>query len=358
MRGHGAQRGKQYAVRSAAAVAGVAVAVAIVAGCASRSGLATRDDKSAGGAIQFAAAKVVSARSVHVHATIAGGFDATIDGSIVFAPALQADLTLKAAGSTSAGANADIANAAGLLPTHVIYDGTTIYFPIKPSDNVTSKDKPKAAWFGLNADKTVAKDSPELALLRTDPAALVKELLAKGTFAQAGSETVDGVATTRFGMDVAGDTPGHVDVWLDEAGLPVEIAGGRRTPGTRTRTRTRASRKRAGSRCTSASGDIRSRSPLPGRRGDRRGRPGFVRGAGPAVHHLRQSAERIRPGKSRRDHSARNHRGVDPRCGVRSEADRVHPGPGQRDAVSAGLADHHLPHAVVGHGAADRPLTR
>ncbi|GAA2021922.1 hypothetical protein GCM10009839_18890 [Catenulispora yoronensis] len=225
MRGHGAQRGKQYAVRSAAAVAGVAVAVAIVAGCASRSGLATRDDKSAGGAIQFAAAKVVSARSVHVHATIAGGFDATIDGSIVFAPALQADLTLKAAGSTSAGANADIANAAGLLPTHVIYDGTTIYFPIKPSDNVTSKDKPKAAWFGLNADKTVAKDSPELALLRTDPAALVKELLAKGTFAQAGSETVDGVATTRFGMDVAGDTPGHVDVWLDEAGLPVEIAG-------------------------------------------------------------------------------------------------------------------------------------
>ncbi|WP_194909181.1 LppX_LprAFG lipoprotein [Catenulispora rubra] len=211
MPGHSAQRRRRRVVRGVAAAAGVAAAVAVVAGCASRSGLAARSDKSVGGAIQFAAAQVVAAKSVHVHGVLSGGASGTVDGAVVFAPAVQGELTLK------------LSDAADMVPTHVLYDGTTFYTSIPKGYHATSKAKPNASWFAMSATDLVPKNSPVLSMLRSDPAALVKEVLAKGRFTQAGTGTADGVAATHFTGDLAGDTTGHVDVWLDASGLPVEI---------------------------------------------------------------------------------------------------------------------------------------
>lgn len=210
MLGHGAQRGRQHAVRGVAAVAGMAIAV-VVAGCASKGGLAARSDKSAGGAIQFAAAQIVAAKSVHVHGVVSGSTSGTVDGSFVFAPALQGELTLKADQDADS------------TPTRFLYDGTTIYASIPKAYHATSSAKPNASWFAIDATTLVPKDSPVLGLLKSDPAALVKELLAKGKFAQTGTGTADGVAATHFTGDLAGDATGHVDVWLNASGLPVEI---------------------------------------------------------------------------------------------------------------------------------------
>ncbi|MEY9857903.1 hypothetical protein ABH935_003516 [Catenulispora sp. GAS73] len=211
MPGHSAQRRRRRTVHGIAAAAGLATAVAVVAGCASRSGLAARPDKSVGGAIQFAAARVVAAKSVHVHGAISGGVSGTVDGSVVFAPALQGELTVK------------LSDAADMVPTRVLYDGTTLYTSIPKGYHATSKAKPNASWFAMNAADLLPKNSPVLGMLRSDPAALVKQVLAKGKFAQAGTGTADGVAATHFTGDLAGDTAGHVDVWLDATGLPVEI---------------------------------------------------------------------------------------------------------------------------------------
>lgn len=212
MPGHSAQRNRGRAVRGVVAIAGAAIAVAVVAGCASKGGLAARSDKSAGGAIQFAAAQVVAEKSVHVHGAISGGASAgTIDGSVVFAPTLQGELTVK------------LDSDADMVPTRILYDGTTFYTSIPKGFHATSKAKPNASWFAMSADALVAKNSRVLTVLRSDPAALVKELLAKGKFAQTGTGTADGVAATHFAGDLAGDTTGHVDVWLDTSGLPVEI---------------------------------------------------------------------------------------------------------------------------------------
>lgn len=211
MPGHSAQRRRRRAVHGIAAAAGVATAVAVVAGCASRSGLAARPDKSVGGAIQFAAARVVAAKSVHVHGAISGGTSGTVDGSVVFAPTLQGELTVK------------LSDVADMVPTRILYDGTTFYTSIPKGYHATSQAKPNASWFAMSAADLVPKDSPVLSMLKSDPAALVKEVLAKGKFAQAGTGTADGVAATHFTGDLAGDTSGHVDVWLDASGLPVEI---------------------------------------------------------------------------------------------------------------------------------------
>lgn len=211
MRGHSAQQSRQRAVRGVAAVAGVAIAAAVVAGCASRNGLAARSDKSAGGAIQFAAAQVVTAKSVHVHGSISGDASATVDGSVAFAPTLKGELTI------TAGQNAD------MVPSHVLYDGTTFYAAIPKGYHATAKTKPNASWFALSATDVLPKNPTALAMLKSDPAALVKALLAKGEFTQAGTGTADGVAATHFTGDLAGDTAGHADVWLDASGLPVEI---------------------------------------------------------------------------------------------------------------------------------------
>lgn len=211
MAGHGAQRGRQRTIKGVAAVAGVAVAVAVIAGCASRSGLAARSDTSAGGAIQFAAARVVAAKSVHVHGAISGAASGTLDGSVVFAPTLEGELTVK------------LDHDADMVPSHILYDGTTFYTSIPKGYHATSKAKPNASWFAMSAAELVPKNSSVLAALKSDPATLVKEVLAKGKFAQAGTGTADGVAATRFTGDLAGDTSGHVDVWLDASGLPVEI---------------------------------------------------------------------------------------------------------------------------------------
>lgn len=224
MLGHGAQRGKRRAVRGVAAVAGVAVAVAAFAGCASRdSGLATRSDKSAGGAIQFAAAQIVAAKSVHVHGAVTGTISGTVDGSLVFAPKLEGDLTLKAD------------QFADTMPTRFLYDGTTFYSSIPKADHATSKAKPNASWFSIDVASVLPKDSPVLALLKSDPAALVKELLAKGKFTEAGTGTADGVAATHFTGDLTGEASGHVEVWLNTSGLPVEIVvqstADKQTPG-------------------------------------------------------------------------------------------------------------------------------
>lgn len=223
MPGYGAQRGRRRAVQGVAAVAGAAIAVAVIAGCASRSGLAARSDKSVGGAIQFAAAQVVAAKSVHVHATVSGGISGTVDGSVLFAPALEGDLTFK------------LGHDADRFPTRILYDGTTFYTSIPKAYHATSKAKPNATWFAISADTLVPKSSPVFTMLKSDPAGLVKELLAKGEFTQTGTGTADGVAATHFTGDLAGDTIGHVDVWLDASGLPVEIvfqsAAGEQPPG-------------------------------------------------------------------------------------------------------------------------------
>ena len=212
MLGHGAQRGGQRVVHGVAVVAGGAIAVAVIAGCASKdSGLATRSDKSAGGAIQFAAAQIVAAKSVHVHGAVTGTTSGTVDGSLVFAPKLEGDLTLKAD------------QYADTMPTRFLYDGTTFYSSIPKADHATSKAKPNASWFSIDVASVMPKDSPVLALLKSDPAALVKELLAKGKFTEAGTGTADGVAATHFTGDLTGEASGHVDVWLNASGLPVEI---------------------------------------------------------------------------------------------------------------------------------------
>jgi hypothetical protein len=215
--GHGtqrnsAQRSRRRAVHGVVAIAGAAIAVAVVAGCASRNGLTARSDKSAGGAIQFATAQVVAAKSVHVHGVISGGDSAgTMDGSVVFAPTLQGELTVK------------LDSEADMVPTRILYDGTTFYTSIPKGFHATSKEKPNASWFSMSADAPGSKKSPVLTALKSDPAALVKELLAKGKFTQTGTGTADGVAATHFTGDLGGDTPAHVDVWLDASGLPVEI---------------------------------------------------------------------------------------------------------------------------------------
>jgi hypothetical protein len=211
MPGHSAQRGRRVIVHGVAAAAGVAIAVAVVAGCASKSGLAARSDKSVGGAIQFAAAQVVAAKSVHVHGAISGGVSGTVDGSVVFSPTLQGELTVK------------LDHEADMVPTRILYDGTTVYTSIPKGYHATSKAKPNASWFAMSAAALVPKNSPVLTVLKSDPAALVKEVLAKGKFTQTGTGTADGVAATHFTGDLAGDTTGHVDVWLDASGLPVEI---------------------------------------------------------------------------------------------------------------------------------------
>lgn len=212
---HSAQHGRRRAVRGVAAVAGAAIAVAVVAGCASRSGLAARSDKSAGGAIQFAAVKVVAAKSVHVHGTVSGvaSGDATgtIDGAIVFAPTLQGELTMK------------LDHDAEMVPTHILYDGKTLYSSIPKGFGATSKAKPNATWFAVDMTTLVPKESPVLSALKSDPAALVKVLLAKGKFTQALTDTADGIAATHFTGDLSGDDAGHVDVWLDGSGLPIEV---------------------------------------------------------------------------------------------------------------------------------------
>lgn len=211
MLGHGAQPGRRRAVRGVAVVAGAAIVVAAFAGCASKdSGLATRSDKSAGGAIQFAAAQVVAAKSVHVHGTVSGNDSGTLDGSAVFAPTLQGELTFKGDQATDTDA------------TRFLYDGKNVYSSIPKIYHATSKAKPNASWFAMDAASLVPKDSPVPALLKSDPAALVKELLAKGKFTEAGTGTADGVAATRFAGELSGDARGHVDVWLDASGLPVE----------------------------------------------------------------------------------------------------------------------------------------
>jgi hypothetical protein len=57
----------------------------------------------------------------------------------------------------------------------------------------------------------------------------------KGKFTQTGTGTADGVTATHITGDLAGDTIGHVDVWLDASGLPVEIVfqstAGKQPPG-------------------------------------------------------------------------------------------------------------------------------
>lgn len=211
---HSAQRGGRRFVGGVAVVAGAAIAVAVVTGCASKdSGLATRSDKSAGGAIQFAAAEVVAAKSVHVHGSVSGSASGTVDGSVVFAPTLQGDLTL----SVKTPVDADA------IPNRYLYDGKSFYTSIPKSWHATTKTKPNASWFAVDASTLAPKDSPVLALLKSDPAALVKELLAKGKFTEAGTGTADGVAATHFTGDLSGATAGHVDVWLDGSGLPVEV---------------------------------------------------------------------------------------------------------------------------------------
>jgi hypothetical protein len=211
MSGHSAQRGRRRAIHGVTAVAGVAFAVAVVAGCASRSGLEARSDKSADGAIQFAAAQVVAAKSVHVHAVLSGQISGTADGSVAFAPTLQGELTTQ------------LSPAEDMIPSRVLYDGTAFYVSIPKGYHATSKAKPNAAWFSMTATDLVPKSSPVLAMLKSDPAALVKELLSKGKFSQAGIGTVDGVAATHFAGDLTGEADGHADVWLDASGLPVEI---------------------------------------------------------------------------------------------------------------------------------------
>lgn len=209
---HSAQPGRRRAVRGVAAVACAAIGVAVVAGCASRSGLAARSDKSPDGAIQFAAAQVVASKSVHIHGTISGGDSAgTFDGSAVLAPTLQGELTVK------------LDKADDMVPTHILYDGKTYYTSIPKGFHATSKAKPNAAWLGMSANDARSKKSAVLTTLQSDPAALVKELLAKGKFTQTGTGTTDGVATTHFSGDLSGGTANHVDVWLDASGLPVEI---------------------------------------------------------------------------------------------------------------------------------------
>jgi hypothetical protein len=206
----------------------VAVAVAVVAGCASRSGLAARSDRSAGGAMQYAAARVAAVKSVHVHGVISGDTSGTVDGPVVFAPAVQGDLTVK------------LDKEADMVPSRVLYDGTTFYAAIPKSYHATSKAKPNAAWFAVSGADLLPKDSTVLTMLKSDPPALVREILAKGRFAEAGTGPADGVAATHFTGDLAGDSPsragaGHVDVWLDASGLPVEIVfqspAGNRPPG-------------------------------------------------------------------------------------------------------------------------------
>jgi hypothetical protein len=108
-------------------------------------------------------------------------------------------------------------------PTRILFDGTTYYTSIPKAFALTSKAKPNASWFAISTTDLVPKNSPVLAALKSDPAALVKELLAKGKFTQTGTDTTDGVDTTHFAGDVTAGGGGHVDVWLDASGLPVEI---------------------------------------------------------------------------------------------------------------------------------------
>lgn len=209
---HSAQRSRRRAVHGVAAVAGVAIAVAVVAGCASKGGgLAARSDKSVGGAIQYAAAQVVAAKSVHIHGAVSGAASGTVDGSVVFAPTLQGDLTFKI-------------DQADADTTRILYDGKTFYTSIPKVYHATSQAKPNATWFAVSPDTLGPKVSPVLATLKSDPAALVKQVLAKGDFVESGSGTVDGVAATHFTSDLVGvGDVGHVDIWLDGSGLPVEI---------------------------------------------------------------------------------------------------------------------------------------
>ncbi|NUP46790.1 MAG: LppX_LprAFG lipoprotein, partial [Catenulispora sp.] len=215
MREDGTQHGRRHAAQAATAITAAAIGVAVIAGCASRgSGLAARSDKSADGAIQFAAARMQTAKSVHVHALLSGATDTetgTIDGSVVLAPTLEGDLTLKLAADPP------------IAPSHIIYDGKTVYTSFPQGYHVTSKSKPKAAWFAADTGNPNASDSAVLKELKEDPAALVKAALAKGKFTQAGSDDADGIAATRFTGDVTGKPAGHVDVWLDAAGLPVKL---------------------------------------------------------------------------------------------------------------------------------------
>lgn len=215
------QRGRRHAVQAATAITAAAIGVAVIAGCASRgSGLAARSDKSAGGAIQFAAAQMETAKSVHVHAVLSGAADAdagtgtetgTIDGSVILAPTLKGDVTLK------------LDAKAPMVPTRIIYDGKYAYTTLPEGYHATAKNKPKAAWFAVDTGNPSATDSSFFKELKEDPAALVKAALAKGKFTQAGSDSADGIAATHFTGDVTGKPAGHVEVWLDDAGLPVKL---------------------------------------------------------------------------------------------------------------------------------------
>lgn len=212
MRGQGTQPGKRRAVLAVATIAGAAVGVAVVAGCASRgSGLANRPDKSAGGAIAFAAEQVFAAKSVHVHATISGEVGGTIDGSLLFAPTLQADLSVKV------DKNQD------MVPDRVLYDGKTFYAALPKGFHATAKTKPNAAWFAEETAGLSPKESSILTALKTDPAALVKDALTKGKFTEDGADPADGQSATHFYGDLTGAAPGHLDVWLNSVGLPIEI---------------------------------------------------------------------------------------------------------------------------------------
>jgi hypothetical protein len=207
-----ARSAKRHAVHVIATATCITLGIAVAAGCASRSGLTARSDKSPDGAIQFAAAQIASTKTVHVHGVISGTLNSTIDGSLEFAPLVKGDLTVKTD------------QYADLIPNHVVYDGTTLYTALTKGERAASKTKPNAAWLAFATPGDPSKSSPILAALRSDPAALVKLLLAKGKFTQAETGKADGVAATRFTADFTGDSPGHVDVWLDGAGLPVETA--------------------------------------------------------------------------------------------------------------------------------------
>ncbi|GAA1966002.1 hypothetical protein [Catenulispora subtropica] len=223
MRGQSAQHGRRHALQAIVAAACVTIGIAVAAGCASRSGLETRTDKSPGGAIQFAATRIVAAKTVHVHVVVSGDVSATVDGSVRLAPTLSGDVTVKA--------DKD----ADMIPDRAVYDGKTVYIALPKGYHATSKAKPHAAWFafdmpgGAAKDSNGSKDSKDsmpasvVALLKSDPASFVKEVLAKGKFTQTGKDTADGVDATRFTGEITGDDPAHVDVWLDASGLPVEI---------------------------------------------------------------------------------------------------------------------------------------
>lgn len=205
---------------SVAVLVGVAItAASITAACSSRGSgkIAAKLDTSlpADQVLHTAAQNILAAKGVHIHGAItstdaSGNIDAAIDAAIQFAPKLAGDLSLTAKASGD------------LLPSRVIYDGTTVYTKIPAGLHAKSVAKPNATWFGTPASDAKFFGSHFSTGLQ-DPAAFVSGLLAKGKFAKVGAETADGVPAVRYAADFAGQEPSHADIWLNDSGLPVEL---------------------------------------------------------------------------------------------------------------------------------------